>query len=48
VKERTGTSVSVIGEVLPGPFRITLAYPDGKEEPLEPEGWDHFKSATAG
>ncbi|MGH2723964.1 MAG: thiamine-phosphate kinase [Actinomycetota bacterium] len=40
--ERYGTGLTDIGEVTEGSLVADL--PDGRQEPLEPRGWDHFAS----
>ncbi len=40
----TGTSVTVIGEMLLADQGRRLVLPDGQEVPLEPSGWQHFRS----
>lgn len=44
IARETGTQVSVIGQVLPPGDGRQLELPDGQVVPLEPRGWDHFKS----
>ncbi len=43
VREATGTEVTSIGEVLPDEAGRWVQLPDGREIPLKPEGWDHFR-----
>ncbi|MHB1417428.1 MAG: thiamine-phosphate kinase [Chloroflexota bacterium] len=41
---KLGTPVTVVGEVVPEPAgQVLLAWPDGREEPVEKGGWDHFR-----
>jgi thiamine-monophosphate kinase len=40
--ERYGTALSEIGEITEGSLVMDL--PDGRQEALEPRGWDHFAS----
>ena len=42
IKSKTGTDVSVIGEILPKRKGRWLRDKNGKEVALRPEGWDHF------
>ena len=48
VYKASGTQVALIGEMLeasgPGPA-MWLALPEGRQESLQPRGWDHFKIA---
>jgi thiamine-monophosphate kinase len=38
-----GTRVSIVGEVLEGGPGVTLVNRDGTEQPLEAEGYEHFR-----
>jgi thiamine-monophosphate kinase len=40
LEERYGTALTDIGEITEG--SLVLDLPDGRQEPLEPRGWDHF------
>ncbi|HHY94526.1 MAG TPA: hypothetical protein GX513_05895 [Firmicutes bacterium] len=42
VRRRTGTAVTVIGEILPAEEGRWLLFPDGRQLPLTPRGWTHF------
>lgn len=42
VGEEFGTQVSIVGEVVDSTFGRTLFLNDGKELPLNPQGWEHF------
>lgn len=42
VRQKTGTPVTVIGEVLPPHEGRRLVLEDGREMPLEATGWQHF------
>jgi thiamine-monophosphate kinase len=42
--EATGTPARVIGEFLPVQAGRALVWPDGRESPLKPRGWDHFRT----
>jgi thiamine-monophosphate kinase len=44
VKETSGIEVTAIGEVLPEKGGRWVQLPDGKEIPLEREGWNHFRA----
>ncbi len=41
--EATGTPARVIGEFVPVQAGRTLVWPEGRESPLTPRGWDHFR-----
>jgi thiamine-monophosphate kinase len=43
VEERTGTLVTIIGEVLPIERGWWMVTPHGKEIPIRAKGWNHFK-----
>jgi len=43
VKQATGTPVSVIGSIIPAAEGMSLLYPDGHQEPLDVQSWDHLK-----
>jgi thiamine-monophosphate kinase len=43
ISSETGTTVSVIGEIIPAGERPELVLPDGSSHPMEGSGWDHFK-----
>lgn len=43
VAAATGTPVTVVGEIVPAAEKRQLILPDGREVPLEPRGWEHFK-----
>jgi thiamine-monophosphate kinase len=43
VQSATGTRVTVIGSILPLDEGMRLLYPDGREERLVVESWDHLK-----
>jgi len=42
----TGTTVTVIGEMLAPEAGLTLQAQDGSIRPLAPRGWDHLRSAS--
>ncbi len=42
VQEKTGTAVTVIGEIVPAEQGLTLVQPDGGEVPLPAGGFRHF------
>ncbi len=42
VAEATGTPVTVVGEILPPQQGLLLASSNGRDIPLQPEGWDHL------
>ncbi|MDI6823394.1 MAG: thiamine-phosphate kinase [Bacillota bacterium] len=42
VLQSTGTTVSVVGEILPASAGRTLVLPDGRRVPLGAHGWKHF------
>lgn len=42
VKHKTGTQVTVIGEIRSKEKGATLILPNGKSIPLAPKSWDHF------
>ena len=44
VEEATGTGVTPVGEILPEEEGRWVQLPDGREIPLRPEGWDHFRT----
>lgn len=44
VRRETGTSVTVIGEMVPFTEGITLLHADGTHTSLRGGGWDHFRS----
>lgn len=44
ITHETGTRVSIIGDIVPASAGRALVLPDGRVAPLEPRGWDHFKS----
>jgi thiamine-monophosphate kinase len=41
----TGTTVTVIGDILPPEAGLTLRARDGSIRPLPPRGWDHLRSS---
>ncbi|GAC1359256.1 MAG: thiamine-phosphate kinase [Ktedonobacteraceae bacterium] len=43
VKHATGTPVSIIGSIVPAAEGMQLSYPDGHQEPLGIQSWDHLK-----
>lgn len=43
IEQETGTSVTVVGEVLPAEEGRWLVLEDGDQVPLEAKGWDHFE-----
>jgi thiamine-monophosphate kinase len=43
VRVATGTIVTVIGSILPFEEQRVLFYPDGRQEKLESQSWDHFR-----
>lgn len=45
LKRATGTSLSLIGRILPFPG-VELVYPDGRVEPLAQGGYNHFKNSA--
>jgi thiamine-monophosphate kinase len=44
VQTATGTPVTVIGSILPLAERMQLLYPDGHQENLHPQSWDHLRN----
>lgn len=48
VTEATGTTVTVVGEIVPQKEGRLLVLPDGEEVPLEATGWEHFKRGVGG
>ena len=44
VKQRTGTQVSVIGEILPAKEGRWIRLKNGERKKLESRGWDHIKN----
>ncbi len=47
VLEATGTPLTVVGEILPPEQGLLLAGPDGRDNPLQPAGWDHLARRQA-
>lgn len=45
VVQATGTSVTVVGQILPSEAGRWLVLNDGQELPLEAAGWQHFREA---
>ena len=43
VEQETGTSVTVVGQILAANEGRWLVLEDGKQVPLEAKGWDHFE-----
>jgi thiamine-monophosphate kinase len=43
ITSETGTSVTIIGEIIPPGEQSELVLADGSVLPLEESGWDHFK-----
>jgi len=43
VQSATGTPITVIGSILPAGKGMTLLYPDGHEDQLPVESWDHLR-----
>lgn len=48
VERATGTPVTIIGEVLPQKEGQWIVTPQGKETPLSPRGWNHFREVADG
>lgn len=44
VQTATGTPVTVIGSILPVAEQMQLLYPDGHQENILPQGWDHLRN----
>ncbi len=43
VRVATGTPVTVIGSILPIEGQMQILYPDGYQEDLRPQSWDHLR-----
>jgi thiamine-monophosphate kinase len=43
IQTATGTAVAVIGSILPLERQMQLLYPDGHQEKLQTQSWDHLK-----
>ena len=46
IQSATGVSVTVIGSMLPPRERMVLLYPDGHQECLFPQSWDHLRFSS--
>jgi thiamine-monophosphate kinase len=44
VQTATGTPVTIIGSMLPLAEQMQLLYPDGHQENIQPQSWDHLKN----